>query len=325
MRNSLPLVLLVINAQLAVSAAERGAIPEAQRQKQLMLGSGFGQAVIDEALRRALSAIREMIKTLCRTAESDALADPSHANQVAAWLLEQTRPRLAVLECLLSTNHPIRDTLHGLVAEQLLSCQLTFAKKTENWEESLKILKQILLVLPVGVCPSIRTRVEENIQIVQGNLEYGRCWFCQKNKKDDTAVVEIKMHGEVTRKPFYEFGRSGTRIEWKYRTIQVPRCSTCKQAHAGQDKFAWMGAGLGTLVGAAGCIGVISSNSTDPTCGAVLVLAACAGIGAAIGSAVGKSRSPKGIRPMTATNDFPVIKELKAKGWQIGEKPPGAQ
>jgi len=40
---------------------------------------------------------------------------------------------------------------------------------------------------------------------------------------------------------------------------------------------------------------------------------------------VGKGKIPEGTRPIEAWSDFPAIKELKAKGWQVGEKPAGVQ
>ena len=135
------------------------------------------------------------------------------------------------------------------------------------------------------------------------------------------------MSGEVRRTPIYQYGRSGTRTEWKNRTIFVPRCRTCEKAHASKPKYAWIGAGIGSMIGLAGCIGITASASTssasDPTCGGLFVLLICAGIGAGIGSAIGNSRLPKGIRPMSTMNEFPIIKELRAKGWTIGAKPPG--
>jgi len=322
MRTSLPLTLLMINAQLAVRAAERGSKADAQRHRQLMNQSGFEQEEIEEAMRRALGPIREMIRSLCRTANVEASANPQRADQVSRWLLEQTQPRLAALDCVLPAGHPTRDSLHDDVAQQMLSCQILFGNRTENWDESLKIL---VLILPIAVGPFIRTRVEENIQTVKSNLIYDRCWFCQKRKGDKTAAVEVKMCGDVTRTPIFQYGRSGTRIEWKNRTLAVPRCPTCKQAHSSLEKYSWIGAGVGSLVGLGGCIGVVSSSSSDATWGGIFVLLIFAGIGAAIGSAIGTSRLPKGIRPISAMNEFPVIKELKAKGWQMGEKPAGVQ
>jgi hypothetical protein len=324
MRDSLPLMLLIINAQMAVRAAERGDAAGASRHRELMNHSGFEREDIEEALRCALGPIREMIKSMCRTASSEGNADPQHADKVSLRLLEQARPRLAVLDNVLPPGHATRDSLHDEVAQQMLSSQIMFGNKTENWEESLRILN---LIKTVAVGPFIHTRLEENIKTVKANLEFYLCWFCKKRKSDKASGIEVTMSGEVTRTPFFEYGRSGTRIQWKNRTITVPRCPICMKAHSKKSSASWIGVSIGSLIGLVGCIGLVTSNSSgsDPMCGGLTVLAVCAGIGAAIGAAIGSARQPKGIRPASAMNEFPIIKELRSQGWTIGAKPPGVQ
>jgi hypothetical protein len=70
-RRALPVALLRINAELAVSWAERRLPVEAQRHKELVQRSGMAAGDIDEALRRALRPLRERIKMLCESAGSD--------------------------------------------------------------------------------------------------------------------------------------------------------------------------------------------------------------------------------------------------------------
>ncbi|MHC1739761.1 MAG: hypothetical protein AB9897_01480 [Anaerolineaceae bacterium] len=321
MRSTLPLTILLFNALLAVRAAERGVNPDAQRHIQLMKESGFAQEEIEEAIRRALNPTREMIKSLIQTADNDSRANNEKAGDVSLWLLAQVKPCLGVIDSLLPPGHPTRDSLHDDIAQQLLSCQITFVNKTENYEKSLKTLK---LILPIAVGQTIRSRLEENIRIISTNLEFDTCFFCHTNKGDKTAAIEVKMHGEVKRIPFYEFGRSGTRVEWMKRTITVPRCLDCKKEHDKANSATTIGAVLGLVTGMAGCIGLIS-NSSDSTCGGFFVLLIGVGIGAGIGSLIGKARSKKDTKPLSAQNDFPAIKELKAKGWELGEKPAGVQ
>jgi hypothetical protein len=68
LRRGLPVLLLRLNAELAVRWAERHFPLEAQRHKELVHHSGLDAGAIDEALRHALRPVRERIKSLCETA-----------------------------------------------------------------------------------------------------------------------------------------------------------------------------------------------------------------------------------------------------------------
>ena len=323
MRDSLPLMLLIINAQLAVRAAERGSKIDAQRHRQIMNQSGFEQVDIEEALRRALGPTREMIKSLCQAADTEASADPKAAGKVSLWLLEQVQPRLAVIDYILPAGHPTRDSLHDDVAQQMLTCQFAFGNKTEDWQTCQKILK---LILSIAAGPFIRVRVEENLKIVKSFWESELCWFCKKRKGSNDAAIEVKMYGEVTNKPLFQSGRVGNRIEWKQRIVKVPRCTSCKEAHNNSDKnsYSWIGGTIGFLVGIIGCVIVISISS-NAICGGIIFLLFLTILGASIGAGIQHSQKPTDILPISAKNEFPVIKGLKTTGWFIGEKPPNVQ
>jgi formylglycine-generating enzyme required for sulfatase activity len=172
-RASLPLALLSINAELAVRAAECGDTAEAQQHVRIMRASGFASDVADGALHRAVAPVRERIKVLCKTAEQEADADPVHADQVTRRLIEQTRPLLAVLDCVLPQGNPTRDGAHDEVALRVLACQIPFGNKTENWKVSLELVE---LALPIAASESARQRIRENIEIVRKNAESGNDW-----------------------------------------------------------------------------------------------------------------------------------------------------
>jgi hypothetical protein len=190
-----------------------------------MRGSGFPQPAIDEALRQAVEPIRERLKTLCKAAEGEAAADPAHADQVARRLLDQARPLLAIVDCLLPSRNPTRDGAHDEVALCALTCEIAFGNKTENWKVFLELLER---TLPLAAGESARTRIEENIRVVKENIEVGTCWFCGKAPTHDSASINVNMYGDVRT----EFTGMGTRTTWKYGSVRVPRCATCKRIHA---------------------------------------------------------------------------------------------
>ena len=69
-RSTLPKALLLINARLALSAAERGDTDLAERHIQLIGNTSFGKDLAEEAIREAIKPIRNRIKTATDKAES---------------------------------------------------------------------------------------------------------------------------------------------------------------------------------------------------------------------------------------------------------------
>jgi hypothetical protein len=311
MRNSLPLALLLINAQLAVRAAEGGDFAEAQRHLAIMRESGFGEEVVREALRRAIEPIRERIKTLCQTAEREADADRDHADAVSRKLAGQTRPLLGALDCLLPTGNPTRDGAHDEVALRALSCQIAFGNKTDNWRVSEQLLEEVLAVVASS---SARSRIEENLRVVRSNRAFGTCFFCGQNDSADSAEVEVKMYGEVVRTPTW----NGVRITWKKLSVKVPRCESCKSAQGKVGNWAGLGALVGVLAGLAGCIPLASADNPG---GGFIVFVACLGAGIGVAYGLAKSRFGKGIRSAGEKNNFPKIQELVKQGWTFGDGP----
>jgi HEAT repeat protein len=185
----LPLALLSINAQLAVRAAEQETLPEADRHLQLMRVAGFDQSALDEATRQAVEPTRARIKTLCKAAESEADADPIHADTVTQRLVEQTSPLLAVLDCLLPAGNSVRDGVHDEVALGALLCQIPFGNKTENWQVSLALLQ---LILPIAAGEAARSRIEKNLETVRSNAESGNDW-CGEGYYDLPEAVRAAL------------------------------------------------------------------------------------------------------------------------------------
>jgi hypothetical protein len=316
MRAVLPLALLMINARLAVAAAEQGNMAEAKRHLHIMNNSGITASAEKEALSLAIGPIRERIKILCKAAEPDADADPANADKVIRQLIDQTKPLLSVLDCLLPADSPARDGAYDEVALRALACQIPFGNKTENWKVCLELLN---LMSPLAASESARGRIEENMKIVQQNLEYDTCWFCRERRKQDSASIEVKMHGEVTRTPIYQ----GTNIQWLTRTIKVPRCGPCKAAHVRSGNYIGGGLALGLVAGISGCAAVNSSPGNEGI-GFLIFLLCVIGV-PCVGGMLAKKSAPSGLKPESEKTNYPLIKDLRERGWAIGEKPEGVQ
>lgn len=317
-RQSLPLALMLINAQLAVRAAEAGSMEQARRHLRIIKEAGFENGVVDEAFRRAVEPIRDRIKTLGKSAEEKSNAKPTEGDEATRQLLTQTRPLLAVLDCLLPDNHPTRVSMHDEVARRVLACQILFANKTENWQVSIELLEA---ALPIVASASVRARLEENLQIVKGNLEfqkrYKTCWFCKTRSSEEDAAVQVKMVGNVVRIPIW----NGVRVTWQNLTVRVPRCRVCKSAHTNASTLSGAIYTIGLLIGLGGCSVTMSVAKNAEWVGIGIfigVLFIAGGIASVL-----EKRNLQGIEPLSAQTQFPTVVEMIKQGWAIGEKPEG--
>jgi len=310
LRRSLPLALLSINAELAVQAAERGNTDEAKRHVAILAASEFEQGVVNEALRQATQPVRDRLKALCRAAEPEADRDVVHSDQVVLRLVHEAQPLLASLDCILSPGHATREGAHDEVALTGLRCQIAFGNKTENWKVSSQLLG---MLLPIAASQSARARVEENLKIVKGNLqyqeEYGTCWFCKRNPPVPTVAAELVMHGNVKR----QYGR----VQWQTLTLKIPRCPACNSAHSRGKGFATLGALLGIVIDVVLWV-------SFPDAGALwfVGLFGFGYGGAAVGRLLAKTA---GIQPETYAKSYPRILREQKQGWGLGAKPPGVK
>ena len=346
MRESLPLALLSINAQLALRAAQAADVAEAKRQLAVMQESGFDANVASDALHRVIEPLRERIKTMCQAAQQDISADAVQGAAATRRLLEQSKSVLTAIDCLLPAGDPLRDGAHDEVALQSLSCQVVFGNKTEDWRTSVELLEQ---VFPIAVSPSARARIEENLRIVRENKKLGACFFCEEQPKDESAEIKVKLHGNVQT---FSTGYNTTRTTWSHGTITVPRCKSCAEAHRQRSKSQGVGFGVTALSLAAYLLAltVISDLvSEGPS-----LLAYLAGVAATLiipgmmagaigwlrsqGPVQGSSVTAKGraekdllnlsnitpsVKPENSKFAFPAIQERKSAGWKLGEDPPG--
>ena len=171
-RATLPVALLLINAQLAVRAAG-GNSSATQRHLKMMHSSGFQKTAIAEALRRAIEPIRRHIKTLCDAATREVQSNPIHGDQSARRLAENSFNLLATLDAVLPADSAVRNGAHDQIALTLLECQTKFSSKTEDWATSLSLLETSKKFAASSSC---KTRLEENIRLVQESLKSNNNW-----------------------------------------------------------------------------------------------------------------------------------------------------
>jgi hypothetical protein len=307
LRESLPSAILQINAQLALTAAELGNEKEAKRHLDAIYNSGFGNEAGLTAIKRVAEPLRKRIKLICKSYADDTYSDHQSEIDASKKLIEQTKGLLKTLDILLPSDSSIREGAHDEVALRALTLVISFANKTDKWKEAIVIMEEIKLI---ALGESVRTRVIMNYDIFIKNLEFDQihntCFYCKVNKPDSGSVVEVKMHGEVQR--LY------SKITWKYLTVRVPRCESCRKDH----NKASNSIGLGVLIG--GVSGMIGCLKLEIDKGGFIAFLVLAGLGILVGYII--SLSTRKTASFDSYSQFPQIVDLRKKGWASGEKPP---
>lgn len=312
MRIRLPEVLLSINSALALRGAESGRFEEVTRHVALMKSSGLDPAAVEEALRRSVNPLRERIKVLGQTAESEADATPANGLEASRRLARESTPLLGVLDQMLGREHALCEGAHDEVALRMLGCQIPYANATEDWANSVELVKT---AYEIAVSESARSRLKTNLDIVEANHRAGCCFFCLKNARKDGSHAVVPMYGNVTREPMF----NGYRVRWQHLDVKVPRCDTCRAAHFRREKKVLLGGLLGGLLGFGGC--AVVDQTTGQWFGALLLISLGMIIGGFIAGMIGVRQLPPEIHPESAKYKFDDVKRLRSEGWQYGTKP----
>jgi len=156
MRTVLPLVLLLINAQIVARASTGGASAEALKYRSLIDESGFAEEVIEEALGRSVQLIRNVISANCRTAEQEADANPTTADESARRLLQQTQRLVAAIDMLrpsIAMGNDARDE----VATAATNCLYRLSDEATKSEVARELLE---MTRPYAVSLAVRERID---------------------------------------------------------------------------------------------------------------------------------------------------------------------
>lgn len=156
-RTALPLVVLLINAQIVCRAATAGANAEARKYWSLIGESGFSEADVAEACGRSARGIREVVSAICRTAEQEAEAEPATADESARRMLQETKPLLCALDMLIAGGVTLADEVRDEVATAATNCLYLLSDQAGKSEVARKLLE---LTRPYAISLSIRERID---------------------------------------------------------------------------------------------------------------------------------------------------------------------
>ena len=308
-RDTLPKVLLLINARLAFSAVERGEEEIAAQHLRLVRESQFDKQLITEVLTESLAPLRHKIKALCDETELKVNADIKQTNEVISNFLERAKPLLKKVDLFLPQDNTLCQGMHDNVAETALQCEITYGNETKNWKESLKLVEA---TLPLAGSQSLRARLKDNLSIVRNNYEEDLCFFCQQEPPDSEANIEVDMYGDVN---YHYDGR----VTWSQLKVSVPRCNNCKRKHWYLEGLAMIVAllvlGSGTFVFPNLPFSIEISFFITFIFSVILMLITALSFGDVVCSILH-------IKPVGEQSKYNVIRKLKEEGWEYGTQPP---
>lgn len=305
MRSIFPVAFDNVNAGLAAALAKAGKHDRAALHINYMRETHAGLDDTSETLRAFTEPLHERIDHSVRQATDGLNAAAKEGATRAMALLESTSEPLRTLTTLLSETDPeARDTADE-IADACHTCLIAYGIDTNDWPKCVGLLKT---VKSSAASKELKSRIQKSIDTAVNNEEqrktYGACWFCKKAAPEEGSKAEYAMHGQVQRTPSF----TNTRVTWQKMTVTVPRCEACKQAH---------------------------ENCKNGGCLIPIICAAIGSVAFPIGTIIGgiigliiaaikkTATLPAGILAESAVNDYPPIKELRAKGWDFGEKPSG--
>lgn len=313
LRATLPVVLSLIMARLAIRALDAGREMQARRLARQIPDAGFAHEAVSEGLRLAIEPARALCRTLRQEAQDRGLADNVHADVAAEQLLDRAAAPLALLDLLLPPTHPAREAERDEVADVALTCANRFANAGGDPRRSLALIDRLA---PLACGAAVQDRIRFNREANVDKLQELFCWGCGENEGDEKLALEVKLFGDVRNEPI----PGGTRTTWRHGTFTVPRCRQCadeEQLAAGSGAMAVLILNVGLV---AGVIAFQYSEVAGVTTGAVGALLS---IWHAMRDRRARVRKSRPGITRRARNDFPAIKQRLGEGWQFGERPLG--
>jgi len=217
-RESLPLALTRINAELCLRYTERGDTEEARRHMALIQQSGFDPELTDQALRLVSGPLVEYVKHQCLLIRKKIERQPSKAQEFCRSLFQQTEKMVGMIRDLLPPEHPNRQAALDEVASEGLEILLADTARGGDLRGAL-VLLEYAAHLAAG--DALRQRIGDHMRFFRRELEYQPCWFCDEYLADEPSSVVVEHH------------RTGgvPLPEGQTQPARIPRCARCKFIH----------------------------------------------------------------------------------------------
>jgi CheY-like chemotaxis protein len=160
MRDTLPLALAKINAELALAHAQKGRTPLARMHVQLVREGSDEPATLEKAAELVLAPTKARLKEQIKGAQERAKKNRQDAASAAQELLQQAQSALPLYDLFFGKDSDVRNELFDEVASVCNHLQLVYYNATRDDNTCLEILK---LVLPFATSTDLRQAIEKDI------------------------------------------------------------------------------------------------------------------------------------------------------------------
>lgn len=199
---------------------------------------------------------------------------------------------------------------------------IKYVNEKEDFGRTLEVLK---MLKPFAVTAEHQKRLVHDIATLQKNDEFYsktvRCWFCQENKGDEVSNIKVPMYGEVVRNRLF----NRTEVTWRNAEVTVPRCLSCDAIHLRKSKFTTKGLVIGGLFGFLINLPLIFIYADyfkpEMLWLAAIVIGGFVWLGFDISREANRATQSKQTNDIKTKYQHPLILELQAKGWSVGQRP----
>ena len=167
MRQLLPQGLDRVNAEAALKFAELGQVDWAEYHVDYMRESNQGLDDVDSTMEFVLGPTKKRVEQRLQAAIDQVRDNPAKGAQVAAALMENCKPLMAVFDLFHGAESPYRAELFDEVASAVTNALVSYQKETGDDQAFVSLLKQ---AQAFATGAQIRDRLTLNISIGIGNL-----------------------------------------------------------------------------------------------------------------------------------------------------------
>jgi len=221
-RNQFPISFDNINADFLVSYAKAGKLHEAKRHFVYMTETMRGSDDVDETLNNAFKPQIDKLNIHIKHCR-DSKVDEEGLKDIRS-VLNASKELFGIFSFLLPPENRMFKDLKNDIAKTCHRRTYPYAKKTEDFEGTLLVVKELL---KLASSSSLKNSLEKDIveleKIVKNRREADTCWFCKTYRKG-TPREKVKMYGEVMPNP-ERYAQRG--VTYSTYEVPIPVCSSC--------------------------------------------------------------------------------------------------
>jgi tetratricopeptide (TPR) repeat protein len=166
-RQSLPIALHNINAEMAIAYCRRDMYARARDHVQMMKAITAGNGHADAGLRRVTAPFNVRLDHAIETATSQLSHNRTEGKQRCVELYNTVRGILNTLKTLLGRESQEYVDTCDRVAEGMLRCQIAYGNETEDWDSTLELLNTLSSIDCSAV---LKAKIEDNKATVEANI-----------------------------------------------------------------------------------------------------------------------------------------------------------